>query len=103
MAVKSMKFQSNLRLPEETKTEKEKATIKSKNASKGLTIIYSLQVSLDFDKAPKIAQNLFQVYEYCRVQIIDFALKGTVEKLATAIEFVQTILEGWEGIRSEVS
>jgi len=46
---------------------------------------------------------LFKGYEYCRVQIIEFALKGTVKKLDTAIEFVQTILEGWEGIRTEVS
>jgi flagellar protein FliS len=58
---------------------------------------------LDFEKGGELAKNLFKVYEYCRVQIIDFALKGTVEKLDTAIEFVQTILEGWEGIRSEVS
>ena len=49
------------------------------------------------------SKNLFKVYEYCRVQIIDFALKGTVKQLDKAIEFVQTILEGWEGIKSDIS
>ena len=70
---------------------------------RALSSIYFLQKCLDFEKGGELAKNLFKVYEYCRVQIIDFALKGTVKKLDTAIEFVKTILEGWEGIRNEVS
>ena len=42
----------------------------SKNVSRSLTTIYSLQTSLDFDKGGKIATGLFQIYEYCRLQII---------------------------------
>ena len=42
----------------------------SKNVTRSLTTIYSLQTSLDFDKGGKIATGLFQLYEYCRVQII---------------------------------
>mgnify|MGYP006231532921 FL=1 len=76
---------------------------KEHHFERALSSIYFLQKCLDFEKGGELAKNLFKVYEYCRVQIIDFALKGTVEKLDTAIEFVQTILEGWEGIRSEVS
>ena len=80
------------------KTEKEKAAIKAKNASKGLTIIYSLQISLDFDKAPKIAQNLFQVYEYCRVQIINTLLNKAKEGLNKAIAALEDILEAWKNL-----
>ena len=69
---------------------------------RALSSIYFLQKCLDFEKGGELAKNLFKVYEYCRVQIIEFALKGTVKKLDRAIEFVQTILDGWEGIRSEV-
>ena len=76
---------------------------KEHHFERALSSIYFLQKCLDFEKGGELAKNLFKVYEYCRVQIIDFALKGTVEKLDTAIEFVQTILEGWEGIRSEVA
>ena len=64
---------------EKKKKQEKKSRNQSKNASKGLTIIYSLQISLDFDKAPKIAQNLFQVYEYCRVQIINTLLNKAKE------------------------
>tara|TARA_X000000368_G_scaffold226929_1_gene179123 strand:- start:974 stop:1414 length:441 start_codon:yes stop_codon:yes gene_type:complete len=76
---------------------------KEHHFERAISSIYFLQKCLDFEEGGELAKNLFKVYEYCRVQIIDFALKGTVKKLDTAIEFVRTILEGWEGIKSEVS
>ena len=82
----------------ENLTKKQLASFQSKNTSKALTIIYSLQVSLDFDKSPEIAQNLFQIYEYCRVQIINALLKKTKTGLVKAIEVLNDILEGWSNI-----
>ena len=82
----------------ENLTKKQLAAYQSKNTSKALTIIYSLQVSLDFDKTPEIAQNLFQIYEYCRVQIINSLLKKTKTGLVKAIEVLNDILEGWSNM-----
>ena len=82
----------------ENLTKKQLASFQSKNTSKALTIIYSLQVSLDFDKSPEIAQNLFQIYEYCRVQIINALLKKTNTGLVKAIEVLNDILDGWSNI-----
>ena len=82
----------------ENLTKKQLASFQSKNTSKALTIIYSLQVSLDFDKSPEIAQNLFQIYEYCRVQIINALLKKTKTGLVKAIEVLNDILDGWLNI-----
>ena len=82
----------------ENLTKKQLASFQSKNTSKALTIIYSLQVSLDFDKTPEIAQNLFQIYEYCRVQIINALLKKTKTGLVKAIEVLNDILDGWSNI-----
>ena len=76
---------------------------KEHHFERALSSIYFLQKCLDFEKGGDLAKNLFKVYEYCRVQIIEFALKGSVEKLDTAIEFVQTILDGWDGIRPQSS
>ena len=76
---------------------------KEQHFERALSSIYFLQKCLDFEKGGDLAKNLFKVYEYCRVQIVEFALKGSVEKLDTAIEFVQTILDGWNGIRPENS
>ena len=80
--------------------KKKEAMIRSKHASKSLTIIYSLQVSLDFEKAPKIAQNLFQVYEYCRVQIINILLNKVEKGLKKAIEALEDILEAWKSLKN---
>ena len=82
----------------ENLTKKQLASFQSKNTSKALTIIYSLQISLDFDKSPEIAQNLFQIYEYCRVQIINALLKKTKTGLVKAIEVLNDILDGWLNI-----
>ena len=78
--------------------KKELASFKSKHASKALTIIYSLQISLDFDKTPEIAKSLFQLYEFCRVQIINSLLRKTKSGLIKAIEALKEILEGWLNI-----
>ena len=46
----------------------------SKNLSSAfqnsLLAIYFLQKSLDFEKGGTLAQNLFRVYEFCRLKII---------------------------------
>ena len=76
---------------------------KEKHFERALSSIYFLQKCLDFEKGGDLAKNLFKVYEYCRVQIIEFVLKGSVEKLDSAIEFVQTIIDGWDGIRPQSS
>ena len=45
--------------------------LKNKHFTKALTAIYSLQVSLNFDDgSDSIAIKLFQLYEYCRQQLI---------------------------------
>ena len=41
-----------------------------KYVTRSLTTIYSLQNSLDFDKGGSISINLYQLYEFCRCQII---------------------------------
>ena len=75
---------------------------KSKNLSKSLSIIFGLQTSLDFDKALEISNSLFQLYEFCRQQIIKgFTLK-TDDGILKAIEVLIQIMEGWEEIPSDV-
>lgn len=82
-------------------SKKERALKKSKNMSKCLTIIYGLQTCLDFDKAPQIAGNLFQLYEFARQQVI----KGFTKKDATGVnqaaDIIKEILSGWKNISVE--
>ena len=80
--------------------EEKNARHKSKNLSKSLSIIYGLQTSLDFDKALEIANNLFQLYEYCRQEIIKGFSQQIENGIMKAIEVIKQIMEGWEEIPS---
>lgn len=80
--------------------EEKYALHKSKNLSKSLSIIYGLQTSLDFDKAQEIATNLFQLYEYCRHEIIRGFSKQIENGILKAIDVVKQIMEGWEKLPS---
>jgi flagellar protein FliS len=80
--------------------EERNARHKSKNLSKTLSIIYGLQTSLDFDKALEIANNLFQLYEYCRHEIIKGFSQKIEDGIVKAIDVVKQIIEGWEEIPS---
>ena len=73
---------------------------KSKNLSKSLSIIYGLQTSLDFDKALEIANNLFQLYEYCRHEIIKGFSQKIEDGIVKAIDIIKQIMNGWEEIPS---
>ena len=80
--------------------EEKYARQKSKNLSKSLSIIYGLQTSLDFDKALEIANNLFQLYEYCRHQIIKGFSQKIEDGIIKSIDVIKQIMEGWEEIPS---
>ena len=80
--------------------EEKYARQKSKNLSKSLSIIYGLQTSLDFEKALDIANNLFQLYEYCRHEIIKGFTQKIEDGIIKAIDVIKQIMEGWEEIPS---
>jgi len=71
----------------------------SKNVTRSLTTIYSLQTSLDFDKGGKIATGLFQLYEYCRVQIISGFTKSINEGIIKAKKALDQILSAWNNMQ----
>mgnify|MGYP001213859238 CR=1 FL=1 len=75
--------------------EEKNARHRSKNLSKSLSIIYGLQTSLDFDNALEIANNLFQLYEYCRHEIIRGFSQKNEDGIIKAIDVVKQIMEGW--------
>lgn len=73
----------------------------SKNVSRSLTTIYSLQTSLDFDKGGKIATGLFQLYEYCRLQIITGFTKSINQGIIKAKHALDQILLAWNSMNSK--
>ena len=64
---------------------------RNKHFSKALVIIYTLQTSLDFEKGGEIATQLFQVYEYCRQQLIKGFRSQVVDGINKAIDALKEI------------
>jgi len=79
------------------------AEMKSKHFSRALSIIYALQSSLDFEKGGDIANNLFQLYEYGRVKLIEDLGKGVADSSPQAIEVIASIRDAWEEMGKQVS
>ena len=61
----------SLKIVSQKINEKTIDDVRQKNFTKALTIIYTLQTSLDFDKELKLSSDLFRFYEYCRKKLIE--------------------------------
>ena len=68
----------------------------SKYVVRCLTTIYSLQTSLDFEKGGIIATNLFQLYEFCRTQVIDSFGSNDNKGLKKSYDALSQIIIAWE-------
>ena len=69
--------------------------LRSKHFSRSLTIIYSLQSSLDFEKGGEIAENLFQTYEFARQMIIGSIKDMDAVGPTRALALLADIREAW--------
>ena len=91
--IKSMKiFQNNI-VPNTEHFRK-----KSSSFSRALTIVYSLQSSVDFEKDINIAKSLFQVYEYTRISLIEEFKSCKVNKSLNALTALVEIRDSWKSI-----
>ena len=61
----------SLKIVSQKINEKTIDDVRQKNFTKALTIIYTLQTSLDFDKELKLSSDLFRFYEYFRIKLIE--------------------------------
>ena len=92
--IKSLKiFQTNV-VPNTENFRK-----KSSSFSRALTIIYSLQSSIDFEKDLSVAKSLFQIYEYTRVALIEEFKKCKVGKSQIALTALSEIRNSWALIK----
>ena len=78
------------------------AELKSKHFARALTIIYALQSSLDFEKGESIATNLFELYEFARLQLIADLSKGEANGTQKAMNALTEIRDAWETIGPQV-
>ena len=71
---------------------------KSSSFSRALTILYTLQSSIDFEEDLNVAKSLFQVYEYTRVTLIEEFKTCKVNKSINALTALTEIRDSWKSI-----
>ncbi len=72
---------------------------KSSSFSRALTIIYTLQSSIDFEKDLSVAKSLFQIYEFTRVALIEEFKTCKVKKSLQAVKALSEIRDTWNLIK----
>ena len=75
------------------------SSIKSKSFSKCLTSIYILQSSLDFENGGDIADNLYDLYEFCKAGVMKGFTQKNSKLIYDAIPPIDEILDAWKQIR----
>ena len=75
------------------------SSIKSNSFSKSLTAIYILQSSLNFEEGKEIAENLYNIYEFCKNGIMKGFTKRDSKLVNDAIPPIDEILDGWKQIK----
>ena len=81
-------------------TQAEEKESFKKSYTTALYAVYFLQKSLDFDKGGELANNLFRLYEFCKITIQGVVISGQPEhsNLKSCDKYIGEIIESWEKI-----
>ena len=71
---------------------------KSKSFAKIITSITILTSTLDFENGEPIASNLFNLYDFCRREVLDSYKNLTTKGIDDSINIIDDILSAWKEI-----
>ena len=71
---------------------------KSKSFSRIITSITILTSTLDFEKGEPIASNLFNLYDFCKREVIDSYKNLTTKGIDNSLNVIDDILSAWRKI-----
>jgi flagellar protein FliS len=82
--------------------EENNLKLKGENISKVSNVIDLLQASLDFEKGGEIAQNLYKIYDFCKVELIQANLKNDPARIDNIIKVIKPIYEGFKEAKNNI-
>lgn len=71
---------------------------KSKQLNKAMSILRSLQYSLDTDSEPNISDNFYELYAYCIERLVDVSVSLDCSKLDEVVELLKPLSDAWKNI-----
>lgn len=75
--------------------------VKSQQLSKAMSILRSLQDSLDYDSEPVISANFSDLYAYCIDRLLDVSLSLDCDMLDDVVGLLKPLSEAWKNISQE--
>ncbi|MGB2461616.1 MAG: flagellar protein FliS [Candidatus Puniceispirillaceae bacterium] len=74
------------------------AALRKRNEAyaRSIAILHALQGSLDFENGGEIADNLFLVYEFARLQLLESFRSCEADRIDVAITSLQEIAGAWD-------
>lgn len=69
---------------------------KSEHINKTLSILISLRDGVDSKRGGEVANNLFDLYDYCYRKVFEASSKNDVEMLDEVLVHIQTVSEAWK-------
>lgn len=73
----------------------------SDRITRTLDIVHYLGVTLDHEKGGDVAANLARLYDFIRDTLCEANIHADADKIHVAINVLQTLLEGWQGIMTK--
>lgn len=77
-------------------TEQKDYEKKSQFSSKALSIINALKAGVNLDKGGEVAENLFDLYDYCYRTVFQAVARNDISKLDEVIEHIGGLHQAWQ-------
>lgn len=71
---------------------------KSKQLTKAMSILRSLQDSLDSESEPVISESFYNLYAYCIEQLNQVSVSLSIEDLDEVVELLKPLCDAWKNI-----
>lgn len=74
---------------------------KSEHINKALSIITALKAGVDMDKGGEVAQNLFELYDYCHRTVFKASVDNDEAGLDEVVEILEELHDAWKQMPEE--
>lgn len=72
--------------------------VKSKELNKAMSILRSLQDSLDMESEPKISENFSNLYSYCIERLTEVSVSLDCDLIDEVVDLLKPLAEAWKNI-----
>lgn len=81
--------------------ERKDLSVKSQQLNKAMSILRSLQDSLDTESEPKISANFYDLYAYCIDRLVEVSVTQDCTIIDEVVSLLKPLSDAWKNISEE--